>query len=392
MAKAKTQFIPETPGELTADWLTSVLSNSTTVAASKAVTVQSVQQQTLGEGEGFLGDLVRLTPSYAEQDPQLPATLIAKLPKLANRTMGELLGAYERENMFYMTMADDLPVATPRMYYGEFDRDAGSEKQLEILQVLDNWPTWTHGVVSKLGTWIAGRKQRRYILLIEDIADAAPGDQVKGANAERASAVLRALAKVHAAYWQSTELNGHFWLLPLDVDGSMKNAISKRSWPTFQTTFPDILEAGLSPHCERAMDAYIEDLNALCDAPETLLHGDMRLDNVFFREQQLVFFDWQLVRRGPAAYDIAYLLSGGLPADFGSADGLLDAYHAELLAAGVADYSREDLGRDYELGLYVVLGSLISVDQVDLGDDRGIDMMRLWIERLHARLTSCSAA
>ena len=116
MTKAKAQFIPETPTEITADWLTSVLSNSTTVAASKAVTVQSVQQQTLGEGEGFLGDLLRLTPSYAEQDPQLPTTLIAKLPKLANRTMGELLGAYERENMFYMTMADDLPVATPRMY------------------------------------------------------------------------------------------------------------------------------------------------------------------------------------------------------------------------------------------------------------------------------------
>jgi len=391
MAKAKALFIPETPEELTAEWLTTALRSSVAAPKNKNVNVQSVQQQILGEGEGFLGDLLRLTPSYAEQDPQLPATLIAKLPKLANRTMGELLGAYERENMFYMTMADKLPVATPRMYYGEFDRDAGSEKQLEILKTLNNWPTWTHGTVSKLGTWVAGRKQRRYILLIEDIADAAPGDQVAGATTERASALLQALAKVHAAYWRSTELDGHFWLLPLDVDGRMKNAISKRSWPTFQATFPDILAAGLRPHCERAMSAYIDDLNTLCQAPETLLHGDMRLDNVFFREQELVFFDWQLVRRGPAAYDIAYLLSGGLPADFGSADALLDVYYKELTAAGVSNYSHADLRRDYELGLYVVLGSLISIDQMDLGDDRGIDMMRLWIERLHARLADCAS-
>ena len=387
---AKATFIPETPEQLTPDWLSVVLGGSASVPVNDPVTVESIQQQMLGEGEGFLGDLLRLTPSYAHSDPALPTTLVAKMPKLANRTMGELLGAYERENMFYMTLADALPVATPQMYYGEFDRDAGSEKQIEILQTLNKWPVWTHGAVSKLGTWIAGRKRRRYILLMEDISDATPGDQVAGADEGRAAAVLEGLARLHAAYWQSRELSGHFWLIPLNVDGRMKHAISKRSWPVFQSTFPDVLDAGLLQHCERALEHYIEDLNTLCNAPETLLHGDMRLDNVFFREQELVFFDWQLVRRGPAGYDLAYFLSGGLPVDYGPVDGLLDTYHAALTAGGVEDYSRADLGRDYRLGLYVVLGSLITIDQMDLGEDRGLAMMRLWIERLHARLSDAA--
>ena len=387
-------FIPETPAELTGTWLASALAGFN----SPAPIIDHVAQEVLGEGEGFMGDLLRLTPVYSQGGENYPVTLIAKLPKLANRTMGELLGAYERENMFYMTMANELPVATPALYYAELDRDAGSEQQLKILQTIDKWPGWTHGMVGKLGTWVASKKQRRYILLIEDITDAAPGNQIAGADEIKACLIVEELARMHAAYWRSETLAEHFWLLPLDVDGRMKFAMSKKSLPAFTQTFGDVLAAGLQSHVDRVMSSYIDDLHALCAAPATLLHGDMRLDNVFFRQpksegqtesqtKEVVFFDWQLVRRGPAAYDLAYLLSGCLTPEFGSADGLLDHYHAALVEHGVQDYSRADLGRDYELGLRVVMGSLVTVDQINLGDDQGITMMRMWIERLLGRLS-----
>ena len=391
MAQTKGLFIPETPAEVTADWLASVLATK----PDQTLKIDHVEQEVLGEGQGFLGDLLRLRLSYSSAAPpsaqaaDLPATLIAKLPKLSNRTMGELLGAYERENMFYMSLAGQLPVATPKLYYAELDRDAGSEKQLEILQSLNNWPAWTHGGLGKIGTWVASKKRRRYILLIEDINDATPGDQVAGSDASTMQLVLESLAQMHAQFWQSEQLDGHFWLLPLPIDGRMKFAVSKRSRPTFENTFPDLMAAGLEPWVDQVMDSFIEDLETLCSGPETLLHGDMRLDNLFFREQgpdPVVFFDWQLVRRGPAAYDLAYLLSGSLPPDFGSADGLLDVYHAQLVKNGVADYSRAQLGQDYQLGLRVVLGSLVAVDQVQFGDGRGLEMMRLWIERMLGRL------
>ena len=400
MAQTKGLYLPQTPAELTAEWLCSVLAHASggqfNTPLDEPLRIDAIEQQVLGEGQGFLGDLLRLRLQYSQASlPQsssaLPPTLIAKLPKLANRTMGEMLGAYERENMFYLSLAEQLPVATPQLYYAEHDRDAGSEKQLEILQALNNWPTWTHLGISKLGAWVASRKQRRYLLLIEDIVDAKPGDQVAGIESEAARHLLVALARMHAKFWRSDQLKGHFWLLPLNIDGRMKHAVSKRSRPAFERMFPELMNAGLAPWVEQVMASFNDDLTQLCKAPETLLHGDMRLDNVFFRDQgpeRVVLFDWQLVRRGPAAYDLAYLLSGSLASDFGSADAMLDIYYTELVANGVDGYSRAELTRDYALGLRVVLGSLVAVDQMQLGNERGRDMIRIWVERLFGRLQS----
>ena len=55
-------------------------------------------------------------------------------------------------------------------------------------------------------------------------------------------------------------------------------------------------------------------------------------------------------------------------------------------------YSFEDLIRGYRLALYLVLLTLSTVDQMDLGDGRGVALMRGWIARLHARLAEMDEA
>ncbi len=101
-----------------------------------------------------------------------------------------------------------------------------------------------------------------------------------------------------------------------------------------------------------------------------------------------MIFDWQQVRRGPAAYDITYFLSGALTVDVAGRDveALLSSYYAELERGGVADYDLQRLKRDFALGLHTVLFALASIDQVDLGNGRGIELIRGWIRRLHTRL------
>jgi thiamine kinase-like enzyme len=107
----------------------------------------------------------------------------------------------------------------------------------------------------------------------------------------------------------------------------------------------------------------------------------------------VVVFDWQLVRYGPAAYDIAYFLSSALAEDAGRGQvmELLAAYHKALLEAGVRDYALNDLLRDYELALQLVLRTIPSIDQMELGEGRGVDLMRGWMGRLHARLAELQA-
>ena len=127
------------------------------------------------------------------------------------------------------------------------------------------------------------------------------------------------------------------------------------------------------------------------DSPETLVHSDLRLDNVLMdggANDDVVLLDWQLVRRGAAAYDVAYFLSSGLKVAEGPevVDGLLESYHQALCDAGVDGYSFETFRRDYQRAVLVVLQTLTSIDQVDLGEDRGVELMHSWMRRLLARL------
>ncbi|TNF90088.1 MAG: hypothetical protein EP301_01735, partial [Gammaproteobacteria bacterium] len=69
------EFIPELPEELTEEWMSGALGKP----------IKQLDQEILGQGQGFLGDIIRL---HLKSDAaEVPATLIAKLPKKANRTM-----------------------------------------------------------------------------------------------------------------------------------------------------------------------------------------------------------------------------------------------------------------------------------------------------------------
>ena len=378
--------IPEQLDDLTPAWITSALRESGVL--TPATTVTSSERQILGEGEGFLGDIARLTLSY--EGGEGPATVIAKLPKLANRAMGELLGAYERESCFYDEMAADLPLTTPRMYYGDFDRDLASERQEAALKLADRTPRLLTGLMTRLGMWVSGRKNRRYILLLEDIGDAEPGDQLTGVSPERCATVLAAIARMHAAYWESETLRNRFWLLPLSIDARIRNGLFRDSQATFRERFAHLVD----DRFDRAMAWTLEHGEAAArsldrGAPATLVHCDPRLDNVAFRNGEPIVFDWQLVRRGPAAYDVAYFLSGAC-ADLTREDeaDLLRGYAAALAELGVEGYPYEALERDYHLGLLTAMQTLTATDMMDMGEGRGLELMAAWYERLAARVSA----
>ena len=379
-----TLSIPERLDDLTPEWLTAALRQTGELAPAGEVT--SVEREVVGEGKGFLGDIARLTLAY--EGGEGPATVIAKLPKLANRAMGELLGAYERESCFYDELAADLPLTTPRMYYGDFDRDITSERQEAALKLADRTPRLLAGRMTQLAKWISGRKKRRYILLLEDIGDAEPGDQLTGVSPERCATVLGSIAKMHAAFWNSAAVENRFWLLPLSIDARIRHGLFRDSQPAFRERFAHLVDDDFARALSWAAEHGVEAVRTLQQgAPVTLAHCDLRLDNVAFREGEPIVFDWQLVRRGPAAYDVAYFLSGASPDLTREDEGeLLRGYLAALEQLGVRDYSFEAFERDYHLGLLTAMQTLTATDQMDMGEGRGIRLMEAWYERLAARV------
>ncbi|MEM9624224.1 MAG: phosphotransferase [Pseudomonadota bacterium] len=364
------RYLPETPEELTPGWLSEALQTRVT----------DIRQEVLGDGVGFMGDVLRL--HLQGDSAALPASVVVKLPKKANRVMGEMLGVYEREIMFFREFGSQVPLRIPKVYFSDFDRDKGSENQAEILRKIDGLPLFLNGVINRLGRLVAGSKKRRYMLIIEFLQDMQPGDQLQGLDAAGCSQVLSEVAAMHSAYWDSPSIDNHFWLLDMDVDARLRHGIFTQHVDSFAATVPgDVADklAWLKQHGLQLTRQFF------AGAPKTLLHYDLRLDNVVFDGPHCAFIDWQLVRAGPAAYDVAYFMASALPehASREDVEQILHVYHQAL---GRADYSFDMLWLDYQRALLLVLSTLSSVEQVDIGEGRGKDMMEAWMRRLAARV------
>lgn len=384
-------FIPERLEDLTPEWLTRVLRER---GVLKTARVTGARQQLLGEGEGFVGVLARLILELEPQEDGAPRTLIAKLPTpiAQNRAMGELLGAYEREILFYEELADKLPLRAPTPYYTALDRDRASERQEQIIGLVDRLPLWLLRRAMALSVRIAGRKTRRYVLLMEDLGGSRQGDQVAGGGVEDCRRALIAVARMHAAFWESRLLDGRFYLTKQDLSCRTRHLMYLDARADFERRFSALFPLGLDRLAAWLGDHGAEVARRLHgDAPQTLLHGDFRLDNLFFDDTNptdpTVVIDWQLAGRGCAAYDVAYLISGALPVDVSRADerALLAAYHDALVAGGVKDYDAARFELDYARALLCVLQVVATTDTMEMGDDRGVRLIERWAERLLAR-------
>jgi hypothetical protein len=129
------------------------------------------------------------------------------------------------------------------------------------------------------------------------------------------------------------------------------------------------------------------------NAPQTVLHGDARVGNMLFGER-FVLIDWQAVRLGVAAFDLAYFLTLSLTAERREANEAraIAAYHARLVAHGVTGYSAARLEEDYR---HSVLCVLVLLSLPLLSGEASADAqaahgfvygMGLWRERLARKL------
>ena len=127
--------------------------------------------------------------------------------------------------------------------------------------------------------------------------------------------------------------------------------------------------------------------------PQTLLHVDFRLDNLFFSDAtadaEVTLFDWQATGIGPGASDVASFMSSSLPAEASSADEreLLRLYHAELVQSGVDGYPFETFERDYATCLAAgFLSTVANFVGVDWGDELSAVRRDRSLARRSARL------
>jgi len=381
--------IPTTLEDLTPAWLTTALAGVADGARVRAVT-----PVVIGEGEGHVGLVARLglewdAPEGIRRNGR-PASVVAKLPTSDRRARGgsELLGVYEREIRFYQDLAPAVPVRVPRCYFGAYDPGPAGDPEV-VARRLDRLPRPVLAGLHRVGRWAATRSTRRYVLLLEDLAPAEPGNQVGRCSPERLDQAVRTLGALHGGLWQSPTLTGHQWLSAWDAIPNLANVIFRRSRRRFEQRYG----AHLTAHCRRIADWLARNgptlTRRLASAPATLVHGDFRLDNLFFGVGTPAVADWQIPSRGPGVFDVAYLLCSTLEPDAtrDAEHALVRRYHAALTSTGAVDYPWERCWIDYRRASVLMLERITTlVDSIEFGAPRSQLLMETWTRRVAARL------
>ena len=378
---------PSRLDDITSDWLTEVLRSEGAVSADARI--ETFERTDLGDGEGFVGDIARLRLAYSAGTG--PATVIAKVPTAValNRATGKSLGVYEREVRAYDTLLPDVDVPRPRAHAAIYNATGDEEAFLDQMIKAERLPIFLLRVVLRKVQTDADVPP--CILLLEDLAEAEMGNQVAGCDPARAAIALGVLARLHAAGWGDACPPLRHWFTNGDIVPRLFHAQYKNNRRSFERFAAARLGEHGMAHVKAIRKTGLARISRLhAEAPRTILHGDFRLDNLFFAADGSLaaIIDWQTVNRGPGVLDVAYFIAGSLPPETPEAviDDLLRGYHDTLVTAGVEDYPFERLLADYEEGLLLLLHRMSGLDQLEFGDDRGVALMDTWFQRFDARL------
>lgn len=347
--------IPATIDEITADWLTAALDAGGRLEAAR---VASCSVERMGVGKGISSQMARLTLSYEPPAPAAaPETMIVKLPPCNrdDRETASRLNLFEIENRFYAELAPEAGVRVPACFYSDMNRPA-----------------------------------QEHVLLLEDMTSSRAGDDVDGCSPEQAETVVMTLAAMHAAWWEDPRLRELAWLKSWQEpdEAALIQELYEVSWPKVEELGFEIPEAvrdigrRFGPHSARIH-------RELSEPPSTVVHGDVRLDNLLFGltpdAPPLTIIDWQIVGRLRGPYDIATFLVSALEPEVRRARELelLEAYHSRLRSSGVAGYDLDVCVRDYKLAMLSWFSRNIFVGaSYDLGNERGHALIQGLLDRV----------
>jgi len=390
MSSVSSVAIPDDLRSLTPEWVTAALRQRGHLPNARVVDLKLENV-----GCGRMGAIARVSLTFEGDPGDVPSSLIAKLPTEVNenRIFGEISGMYWREILFYEELRNEVPVRTPRLYHSAMSvKVPPGDRMRRVARIADWFPQ------KVLERFLALRKRQavvqrpRYMLLMEDMKPARAGDLRIDGTLKTCDQVLRSIAQLHAAFWKSPRLSEVRWLNGLAINPRMRHRMYMGARDKFVQHHQKLLtQEDLAvlewidrngPSLSRIFDR---------DAPETVIHCDLRFDNILFdrvRNEPIAFIDWQLAAIGPAAFDVAYFLSAALDTTVSQDEelALLHAYHQTLLSSGVTGYPFELLVRDYRRGLVAVVQVLCSSYSLDLGVGLEMDGFDRWVERAFGRL------
>ncbi|MBY4575639.1 hypothetical protein ACN94_18960 [Gordonia paraffinivorans] len=296
-------------------------------------------------GVGAMADTFKVRLHWNIPDAG-PAGLILKQPAIdsAAAATAASLGAYEREARFYSELAPRTRVRAPRLY----------------------------GVIDHAGVGFPDT------VLLEDLTERHhPGDQLREVPIEDLDRARHQLALLQAPFWEDSATADLPWLhrrLGVPIPSILERM--QRSWHSVT----DTLAADLPADERECIDRFVAsaaDWAQLNPGPQTLVHHDLRVDNLLFSDDEIVLIDWQTIGWGSAMFDFAYLIGTSLEAETRrryEAE-LLDRHVAELQELGV-EWTEADAAETYRWAACAVLMMLVPPISSVKSNPRAVTMFR----------------
>ena len=243
-----------------------------------------------------------------------------------------------------------------------------------------------------------GLEAQQYGSVSRDVRRVSEGAEGEGASATEAASLVREMASMPAGGRERAALKALDWLPRLNAPQTLmaQGATMVALEPFLQKFGPDLTErqrgiaVSLAP---RVMSM----LQGLAEGPRTFLHGDLRLDNIFFGStdgtRPLTLIDWQISGRGRGPFDIAYFLSQSIDVEARRANerAWLKDYH-QTVTRGVAGYIWEQCWADYRAAtLLCAVYPIVAGGSIDLGNERGVELVRRMATRSLTAITDLDA-
>ena len=245
---------PTCPDELNGEWLSNALGKS----------VENFKTRPIGGGKGNLGDLVLVS---LENDEQVVAKFAANREEALNAAKRS--GLFEREIKFYLELAPKLDLRLPALFASDYDPSSAY-----------------------------------FIMLLEYLEPVQDSDSISGIGIEHTRQLLTELSKLHT---QGRDLVETPWVQTMISQDRINNLtiMIEKGWPVLQEICGELVD----PLKEiNLLARFLETMSYLNTLDQTIVHGDVKPDNLIISNQGVAIIDWQGFGTGPPAWDIAYCM------------------------------------------------------------------------------------
>ena len=192
------------------------------------------------------------------------------------------------------------------------------------------------------------------LLWLDKIEPARSGNQLAGLSWKELVATVRSIGTVHARFWSARKPT-HLHHLPFQ-----RYNLAHETEPRLRG-FRKYCRGLLQPKDEGVLltipDVISRALRECRHRPSTLLHGDLRADNLLFSRGRVFLVDWQIAAWGLGTFDLARVIGGSSqrPLRLSEQQKLVRIWHQTLKEGGVRKYTLEEAWQDYRVGVALTL-------------------------------------